>query len=393
MNGMYDTLVLRIPILDLSLIPTIMQFMRMYESVVVDTGEQVYCFTSGELEGSYDYRIRIKLDNRHWVKPEGCMVPIAVEGDYYLEVECSIHKLLNNHNVYGGPKEIRPSVKYLQKFLESSIGIELPSYLKWSAVRIDIAKLFVLNNSNICSKIIQNLKRGNYSRRKLKNEDYGIYFNGSTTHDKFYWKGMEFKEHDYKRFMKYIMKKLDKLQGTNNADLEQHKLALFQMKIDKVMERAMRTIRFECEIKSRTLEKLFGEDTLVENLTDESLNEVMENELRKIFMEREDMEMINRSDLVEERLDQLFSPQLAASLYSMWAKIVQYGERTVKGKMSKPTFYRNKKLLIDSGISWSCTNINLKQISIVPEDFSFLKDNYVDSETSVEVKHKLESVA
>ena len=67
---MYDTIVLKSPEIDTDTVSKLLQFCRLSEGIDIFTGELLYTFTSGELEGSYDYRIRFKVDNTEWEKEE-----------------------------------------------------------------------------------------------------------------------------------------------------------------------------------------------------------------------------------------------------------------------------------------------------------------------------------
>ena len=102
---MYDTIIIKSPEIEPETVDKVMQFCRRYEGIDIFTGEILYRFTSGELEGSYDYRIRIKVDNTEWIKED--KIPRRVETYWHLEVECSLHKLMMNHNCYGGPDDIK----------------------------------------------------------------------------------------------------------------------------------------------------------------------------------------------------------------------------------------------------------------------------------------------
>ncbi len=391
---MYDTIVLKSPPISSELKDILLNFCRVYQSIDYCDGELFYCFYSGNLEGSFDYRIRISVDNREWIKPEGVKVPISIETDWYIKVECSLHKLLFNHNVYGGPTEIKKSILYLIRFLEEKTGTTLPDFLLWEVDRIDVAKIFVFQSYAICKKVLDSLKNGVYSRRKLMPYSNGVMFSGSTTTCKFYGKGDEYKEHDYKRFNKYIAREIELSCGKENHDLIEQKLIILKLGMDKVLERAKRTIRFEVEIKPRKLKDIFKAEIItVDMLNDEILHNVMESELRKCIKEDEDMDIVRRSDLVIERLNNVYGTSKANYLYSLWAKMVQFGERAVKEDFSKSTFCRYKKLLLDAGVSWMVTNINLKQLSIVPDDFTFLNDKYVDDSVASEVLQKLKEVA
>lgn len=390
---MYDTIVIKSPEIDKETVQKILTFCRIYEGVDIFTGELLYRFTSGELEGSYDYRIRIKVDNTEWIK-EDCQIPKRVETYWHVEVECSLHKLMMNHNCYGGPSDIKRSIAYLVRFLEQVMYVKLPNYEEWELKRIDVAKIYHFKDKNICKRIVGNLRNSYYTRRKPRIYDTSVMFSGSTTSVKIYWKGPEFEKHDYKRIKKYILKEVDQNWNKENCDLLQHKLAIKQIYFDQVLEKAYRIIRYECEIKARKLKEVFKSETvLIKDLNDEILHNIANTELFKLMKEDEKMEIVRRSDLVLERLHQLYGMNQANALYSTWTKLVQFGESRTKETISRATFYRHKKLLIEAGVSWFCSVVNLKPFSIVPEDFSFTSNRYVLDEVDPEVIAKLETVA
>jgi II/X family phage/plasmid replication protein len=126
---------------------------------------------------------------------------------------------------------------------------------------------------------------------------------------------------------------------------------------------------------------------------DERLHAIANEELFRLMKENENMEIVRRSDLVLERLHQLYGANQANALYSTWTKLVQFGEFRTKETISRATFYRHKKLLVEAGVSWFCSVVNLKPFSIVPEDFSFTSDRYVLADVDPEVMEKLGSVA
>ncbi len=390
---MYDTIIIKSPEINSETVQKILQFCRIYEGIDIYTGEVLYHFTSGELQGSFDYRIRIKVDNTEWIK-EDSITPQRVETYWHVVVECSLHKLLMNHNCYGGPNDIKKSIAYLVTFLEKVMQVELPKYEDWEVKRVDVAKIYYLHDKNICKKIMQNLRNCYYTRRKPHIYDTTVFFPGSTTSIKIYWKGPEYEKHDYKRLKKYILREVDKTWNKDDCDLIQHKLAIQFKHFDNVLEKAYKIIRYECEIKIRKLKEVFEhERVLVKYLRDDILHSIAEHELLKIMKEDDKMEIVRRSDLVLERLHQVYGMNQANALYSTWTKLVQFGEQRTKETLSRATFYRHKKQLIDAGVSWVCTLANLKHLSIVPDDFSFTSDRYVLNDVDPEVIAKLETVA
>lgn len=392
---MYDTIVIKSPEINQDCVTDLLKFCTLAEGLDICTGELLYTFTSGMLDGSYDYRIRFKVDNTEWVKEDN-QIPVRVESYWHIVVECSLHKIMMNHNVYGGPCNIHGSVKYLVNLLEELSGVMLPNYLDWQVKRIDVSKIFKFHHKDICKKITNNLANTYFSRRKAIMHDTSIMFPGSTTTCKIYWKGPEFKKHDYKRVIRYINRELDLNWNKDNCDLLQHRLALLKMRFDKLQALADRIIRFECEIKERKLRDLFGKEdgvVLVSDLKDDILHQVRDEQLFKVMKESDEMDIVRRSDLVLERLHDVYGFSLGNNLYSTWAQLVQFGEKVVKGTMSKTTFYRHRKLLIESGCSWFVSTLKLQQFSIVPEDFSFGNNLYADETEADEVIKALQSVA
>lgn len=78
-----------------------------------------------------------------------------------------------------------------------------------------------------------------------------------------------------------------------------------------------------------------------------------------------------------------------------WALLCDKGEIYVKQKMKnqKRTFYRHRKLLVEAGVSWVMSNLNLRYVSVVPDDFSFLNEIYVDNSISEEVQKIMKEIA
>jgi len=390
---MYDTIVIKSSEIDMETKDKILMFCNKYEGIDLTTGDILYSFTRGELEGSYDYRIRIMVDNMEYVREE-TITPVKVPTYWHIKVECSLHKLMMNHNCYGGSRDIKKSIAYLVRFLENAMNVKLPVYYLWEVIQIDVAKAFKFKDKQICKRIMSNLKNSYYSRRKPMIFDSSVMFSGSTTTTKFYWKGPEFEKHDYKRMNKYIAREVDISYSEEYGDLKRSKLVFVKMHYDKVLEKAYRIIRYECSIKNRKLKELFNtERVLVYMLNDGTLENCSNVELRKVIKEDESMNIVRRSDLVLERLKKLYDTSLANSLYSTWCQIVQFGEEKTRNEMSRATFYRHKKILIECGVSWMCSVVNLKPLSIVPLDFSFLNDIYVDDIVDQEVLKKLSEVA
>ena len=143
---MYDTVVIESPEIDTDTKDKILNFCRKYEGVDFGTGEVIYTFTRGELEGSYDYRIRVSVEDTEWVRPDEKMIPERIKSYWRIIVECSLHKILMNHNCFGGPIKIQESIKYLIRFLENTMEVSLPVHHYWKVHQIDVSRIFLFRD-------------------------------------------------------------------------------------------------------------------------------------------------------------------------------------------------------------------------------------------------------
>jgi hypothetical protein len=119
---MYDTVVICSPYLEEYQINQIEKYCTRVEGKILETDEIQYAFTRSELSGSYDYRIRINVLDFEWVRKLN--TPEKVSSKRYLRVECSVHKLMMGHNVYGGPERITQSISLtFSKILSNAFSL------------------------------------------------------------------------------------------------------------------------------------------------------------------------------------------------------------------------------------------------------------------------------
>src|SRR3990167_1080820 len=98
----YDTVKLRSPFLDPSIMARIEAQCILRSGMHMGTGEVLYELHAGELLGSWDSRIAIKpMHEEHVCDKNG--VTRYAPCEPYLIVEASVHKAMLGHNVYGGP--------------------------------------------------------------------------------------------------------------------------------------------------------------------------------------------------------------------------------------------------------------------------------------------------
>jgi II/X family phage/plasmid replication protein len=352
---MIDTVSIESPYIDEEIAQKIEKECIKREGVDMKSGEVLYRFTSEQLEGSYDSRIRIAVMRTQW-RPgnEVSKVPYMVDCQPYLRVEGSIHKLLIGHNVWGGPQNFYLSVKYLVGFIESELGVCLPCVDDWKVLRVDVAEVFDLGSYEVVESYFRGLARVEFPRRQVYRYGLtGIFAPGSTTAVKFYHKGPEFFRHDNKRLCK-IMKDKNKL--------------------FEIQEIANRILRVEVEVKKRKLKHDFGLVPQIVDVKDDYLNGIYQQEVGRMIREvrAEDIpEKVRNAEQVLERLNQVYGDSLSNVLFGTWSKFVAFGETYAKKTMSERTFYRHRKQLEQAGVAWHGTDMVIvdNMPHMYPENF------------------------
>ncbi len=306
------------------------------------------------LLGSHDARVRVAVQREEWkqeifrgkvvgLKPFACAP--------YLEVECSIHKLLLGHNVYGGPMEFRPAAYALVAFLEASLGIVLPGAGDWRVCRVDVAEVFVLGAEAV-QEYIRGLNSAYFPRRgaPIRYGNESLMSAGRTTTVKLYHKGPEFRAHDKSRL----------------------RVAMGPAEVEALESVAFDRLRVEVEIK---VEKLMrdngGKKPLVDSITDTYLSGIYEREVARLIREaKSEMDIVRDHDEVRKRLNEQYSRREASILFGFYAELATLGQERVKTTMPVRTFYSRRKLLVDAGIAWHGSNIQIvERLSPVPVDF------------------------
>jgi len=333
------------------------------EGIDLSTGELIYQITTGSLEGSYDSRISIRIDNKEWqVKQlttamlfkhidnfKSFKVPELIESGWFVYIEASVHKAILGHNIFGGPKEFQYAVCWLVDKVKKLLNVNLPCFKEWEVRRVDVAEVFELSSFEACQEWFNIMSNTNFPRRKVyRFADSGLYAQGSSTTVKFYHKGVEFVRHDKNRLKKIMCEKV----------------------LNMLIEKANCIIRTEVEIKSRKLEYDFGHIPKVSEINDDYLKRIYDIEVKKLLKEGDkSMKTVRRTKAVEMRLFKVYDERTAGSLFGFWLRLCSVGEKSVKDTMKKTSYYKYRKLLIDAGVSWTGTDI-IKTVELVPEDFS-----------------------
>jgi len=366
---LYDTIAIKSPYITEAHAEQIKKQCILRESIDLRTGQILYQITTGSLRGSYDSRISIKVDNKEWkqnVSTCGRQIirsPVLVETKPFIYIECSVHKAMLGHNIYGGPTDFKYAIKWLIEELEKQLEVILPYYADWEVKRVDVAEVYELPSFESCQEWFYIVNNSSFPRRQVyRFGKTGLYVQGSTTTLKFYHKGPEFVKHDKKRV----------------------KWLLTEVKLFELIAKADCIIRVEVEIKTRKLEYELGSLPKVKDIDDNQMMEIYDKEVKKLLKEGADsMKIVRRTKAVETRLFTVYDSNLAGTLFGTWLRFTSVGEDSVKKMMPKRTFYRHKKLLQEAGVSWTGTDI-VKTVELVPADFSPVRTDKRRLDISVE---------
>lgn len=302
---------------------------KIYHSAIIKssynlgTGEIFYEIVNDHLIGSYDNRLSVRV---------GSGVKYQFVNNYYLEIEGSYHKMIKGYNAYGGFYDIYEIVKFFISAVESTYKIELPSMKHWFLQRIDIALCYDLKNNQNVRDYINNIKLCSYARRNIKHyQDESIYCTGTTTTLKIYNKLLEFKKHDMKKFY-----------GTC-FDLDE-----FMRKIDGF-------IRFECEVKKKKLESIYGKKYIrLNTISYKDLKKVWCDEFMKLLkLFESDLYVVRKKEDIKKRLYGLYTARQANLLYNFYICLMADGDIDIKERFSSTTYYRNIKMLKEAGVDLS----------------------------------------
>ncbi len=319
---MYDTIEIRSPILPEEKIAHIRRMTKLLQQIDMETGEVLFQVTSGDLVGSYDSRLSIRIVNGQQVKISG-----------------SVHKFILGHNCFGGPKDIKACCRYLVQLARKRLDMELPPWDAWEAMRVDITHVFNLGSIENVREYLRQMRGCTYPRRQPRNYGlFGFYFPGSSTTLKAYNKGPEFRSHDKPRLLKAIKM---------NSGI----LNLTEKHIDLLEELSNRLIRFEVEVRKRKLQ-YDKKSCKCGELEDKYFDDVYQTEVLKVLKEgQSEMEVVRDLSDVKMRLRAIYGKRKANNLFNVWSRIQLEGEEKVKSEVSRMQFYRYKKEFAVAGVS------------------------------------------
>lgn len=293
------------------------------------TGEELWSFTSGELEGSFDHRIRFNIRDNS----------VVIEG--------SVHKLLLGHNIFGGSNDLQACARFIVEGISSRLGVVLPFADDWNVHEIDNAEAYLFPGFDAVEGYFRALQGVSYPRRKVARYAFqSIHVPGRLTTLKLYHKGVEFSGHDRKRLKKQLLR----------ADL------------DWLQDYANCVLRSEVSIRRRLVED-FGHWPLVSEIPEGYAKRVHDSELARLVREgKAEMETVRTFLGVKGRLHEIYTPRNAHLLLGTWMQLSAMGEAETKKGMAKPTFFRHRKQLLEAGCSWHSSDIH-QGAQLFPLDF------------------------
>lgn len=362
----YDTIRLKSPSIDLTVMNRIKQQCLLRSGLDLASGEIRYELFTGELHGSWDSRISVLPKDQDFIcAPDGRVRKERCEP--YLIVEASVHKAMLGHNVYGGPNNFLEAARYLVRLVEQLLETELLPADYWSVHRVDVAHVYKLSKP-ACKEFFDSIQLRNFPRRQKNSAKYdmALYFAGKTTTVKFYHKGSEFRAHEYNRLRSFFR---DLFKHQHGPDIKNGERV--EKKLQALQRLADNRLRVEVEIHSDKLQYDYGKNPTVAEITDEYLERIHDGEIERLLREgKQSMETVRNTTAVMTRLQNIYGDTRGAQLYGFWSALCTLNENVVRAKFSRATYFRNRKLLEEAGVSWRASNITVTANDSLIYDFS-----------------------
>lgn len=364
----YDTIKLKSPAMDHSLIRRIEKQCVLKSGEHLGTGEVLYEIFTGELLGSWDARISVvpKFED-YFINKNGR--PELRRCEPYLLIEASVHKVFCGHNVYGGPTDFRKACRDFVALVEKLLDTDLPHADIWTVHRVDVALVYRLPKA-ACKEFFDGVQLLSFPRRKRGSAKYAmaVYFAGKTTTVKFYHKGTEFQVHERSRLRNFFQILYAHLHGKGDLDNR----ARVERKINALQRLADNRLRVEVEIHSDKFQYDFEKNPRVDEVTDAYLESVYDKEVEKLLREgKQAMDTVRESRAVLRRLKSVYGDMNGQRLYGFWTCLCTLGDEVTREQFPKASFYRHRKHLEEAGVSWRGTDVVVvANDSLLPVDFS-----------------------
>jgi II/X family phage/plasmid replication protein len=369
-----DTVKLKSPPIDEGTATFLERQCVMKQGIDLKSGEILYEFTTGDLEGSYDSRISFRVMREDYVLNKSGR-PELVPCKPYILTEASFHKVFFGQNIYGNPIDFQSlCARFIDVLgvLLCDDGMLLPAAKRWEVRRVDWAEVYRLSPEAV-SEFFRGISHCKFPRRSKKSAKYGtnaVYFPGKTTTVKLYHKGPEFKEHDQARMKRALNQwRFNAFPYSWQYD---DNYRWVDRKLKSLQRLANNRLRVEVEIHADKLNFDYGNRfPLVSEVTDDYLKKVHDTEIFKLLKEgKSEMETVRNNEAVLNRLNAIYGHKSANSLYAFWVLMSAQGEDMAINQYSKSQFYSNRKKLVDAGVSWFGSNVYiLPEQTALPKDF------------------------
>lgn len=311
---------------------------------------------------SWNYKVACKITDEYWDYDPIRKYPFKVSGIPNITFEYSVPKILFGHNLIStDPCLIYESMHRVKESFEICSEIKLPEPKDWYCYRIDTCANYKLENENQVKCSINYLQRLNYPRKiKSTYEDTGLYFPSRYNTLKIYWKGPEFKKHDFDRFK-------------HKEQAMEHLLLAYRiLRIEVEHRKRLQYIIENHEKKNGLMLKKFESLVRMEDLIEIfNFEEEMKRVMSKMLCGTETklMKTIDALTLLQTK----YSERQARSFHHTYMLIVTQGQKEAKKRIPEGTYYRSVKALRESGISLLASNTDETDFFIdkgFPADFS-----------------------
>ncbi|MDP9437194.1 MAG: hypothetical protein M3P49_00355, partial [Actinomycetota bacterium] len=360
---MLDTVKLESPEISESAAAEVSRALVLRQGVDLESGEILYSVTAGQLRGSWDHSVSLRVMRERKVNVSE---PVLGTGDKlgqvlyvrrhqetvacppYLLLEGSVHKAAVGHNVYGGPESFSASCGFFVGLASDLLGVALPGAPEWLVRRVDSAEVYRLGYEG-CEAFIRNIHGADYARRSVQKYATGIMWPGSNSTLKMYMKGPEFTRHDSRRLSAFM-----------DPD-----------EVEELQREANGLVRVECEVKARML-RWWNADELprVSEVPEDRIRAQHVTEVRRVLHEGgEQVKKVRNHREVSDRLHEVYGKRLGNLLYGTWSRLVLGGEAEARKALEKPTFYRHKKLIKEANCNWIGSDVFSVSEGLYPEDF------------------------
>jgi len=289
--------------------------------------------------GSYDYHINILATNK-------------MENVIFLEF--SVPKVFYGHNIYLYYPPIEPILEIIHKAIEKAFEISFPHYDLWIIQRLDIcyAWRFITQEEAYLAFLV--LNPFEYSRKNKVTFDTSFEMKGSSFDFKGYLKYDEFKNHDFKRFMKMkeefeikedILHDEKVITNLRGIDLAQN-----------LWELSKGVFRIELSMRKPKLKTYFKKEITYKDINDTVLLQKILREHFSKYLKHVDTKVMKENEVIAKLFTAYKSSKAlsAYSFYTLWnhpnPSIRARNRYAYKKRLNASTLWRKHNILKLAGV-------------------------------------------